>query len=173
MAGKKKFMKYLFFSLTVLVLITSSQINSMLPSGLAYTTEKNLFDCIEKAFERIAQVLTVSNDTLFKPKKSIEIHQFPLIFTSIQKQTFSIAQEVERKLKNQGLSFDNIQESKLYFFKSESGLLALKILKDNYPLLAAKTTLFHWKGKELDNKSEIFMTIRANPLSNTKKTARL
>lgn len=163
-------MNYSYFSLLVIVLVTYT-INGM--DSLVQKTENNVLQCIERRLTTVFRALTIPNDALFKNEKPVVIDQFPKAFKTIEKQTLSMISEVIKKLAYKGLSLDDVQQSKLFFYKITEGIIAFNTLKDQCPILANKTTLQHWKSKRVDNSSKIFMTIVARKKPFTKKPAHL
>lgn len=146
------------YYLLLLVALTSNKISCM---NLIQKTETNVLECIERRLINVYRALTIPNDSLFKHEKTLTIDQFPKLFETPEKQVLSMASEIVKKLAYKGLSVDDIQQSKLSFYKINYALTAFDALKKEYPSLASKTTLEHWTSEKVDEKSEIFMTIVA------------
>jgi len=132
--------------------------------------ENAIIDSAERLYERAEDLFKVKNEVLFETQKPVEIIQFPYNSndTTFQ-QTHEIAKELIRKLAKQGLSFDNIQQSKLYFKKPKDAAEALKILNEMYSSLANKTTLHKWEDRMPEDKYKIFIEVKASSKKKPKK----
>lgn len=158
----KKF-KFLLFSLFFIPILTY---------GMLKKIEDAMISGAEKMFEKVEDTLIVKDQDLFKPKKPIELIQFPTHNDTTDRQTHAIAKELIQKLSKRGLSLDDVTKTKIYFVNQKKARRAFKIFKEKYPALA-KTATFHKVDEMPDENYAIYLEIKANPTNSKKNKARL
>lgn len=152
----------LFFSIFIAVILPSYT-RCMLKN-----IEDKVINFAETLYEKIEEMFKVKNEKLFHTQKPLTITQFPQKSNSaITNQTHETAKELRKILEKSGMSFDNVKNATLYFTEVKDGIRALKILKDKYPQLAQKITLYKWDGKMPDSKYKMFIV--AQTQATTKK----